>query len=399
LAFTDGSIDSEDWSRSIIGETPYGPENLRRCSKYLLKVLNKIDEHYLTQQIMVDVPDLPEDIQQKVIDAKAEIIKERKKMQQENARLQETYRWQARNELFNEKVFQAIEKLPPLVDKYSTKPMQDDKKAKVGNTGLIVVADLHAGSTFEIKDNNGKLVNAYNMDIMQDRLYQLLYMIEEDIDERTIDCDDIVVAIDGDLLENVLRMTSLMKLKDPVVDTVIQTSEILAHWITELYVTLHKYIKVVVVSGNHDSLALLGAKPRFDEENLGKLVVKFLELRLNGFPYITVQPYSEASVVNIQGVNVLFEHGVDNNLKDTLDYYANIFNIKIDEIIAGHLHHGESKSVGVADLGDRMIYRVGSIVGIDPYAKKIRAASKPSGYFALYEANIGHSWSKTYYLK
>lgn len=94
----------------------------------------------------------------------------------------------------------------------------------------------------------------------------------------------------------------------------------------------------------------------------------------------------------------MLEHGEDSNLQTTLEYFSNLYNIDIDEVIAGHFHRPESKAVGVTELGDRMIYRVGSICGCDAYSKKLRKAARPSAYFALYEKELGHTWSKNYYL-
>ena len=77
---------------------------------------------------------------------------------------------------------------------------------------------------------------------------------------------------------------------------------------------------------------------------------------------------------------------------------ARRYNVTVDEIICGHLHRPESKSVGIADVGDKIITRVGSICGVDPYAKKVRCAARPSCYFALYDEENGKTWSRNYYL-
>ena len=243
------------------------------------------------------------------------------------------------------------------------------------------------------------MVNKYSMEIMETRLWKLASMVVDDyLNNMTVDFDDLVIAFTGDLFENVLRMSSLYKLRDPVVDTVIQTSEFLCNWVNYLSEKLQVPIKVVVIGGNHDEIAYLGQTPRPEEENLAKLTQKFMELRFKNHPLVNVEPYGDVSFQIIRGTNILFEHGKDRNLQTTLEYFSNLYNIDIDEVISGHLHRPESQAIGVTELGDRMIYRVGSIIGVDPYAKSIRKAARPSAFFALYDDDNGHTWSRNYYL-
>ena len=379
------NISLQDWEKEIIGEHIYGEESLRRCSLFFRKFMNKLD---LEEKKMLNDDGRLQSINR----AKDELIKERKKLQTINAEAQEYYRFVARNELFNEKIREGILSLEPIEVKYVK--FNPDKTNK---TGLLCISDLHAGSVYEIKGLYGEVVNKYDFSIMQNRLWRLIGQLEADID--FIDCDDLRVVICGDIFENVLRMSSLTKLKEPVIDTVIKTSEFLCQWISELYKRLYLPIHVTVIGGNHDTLALLGSKPRFEEENLAKLVVKFMELRFsNTSGFITIDPYTDVSVVNIQGTNVMFEHGEDSNLETTIEYFSNLYNLDIDEIYAGHYHRPESKAIGIADVGDRMVYRIGSICGVDTYAKKLRRAARPSAYFAMYDSKEGHTWDRNYYL-
>lgn len=377
-----GKIDYGQWAKSVIGEELYSQENLRRCYVFFNKFLEQLDEKELDN---IDNVDKLSEISK----AKEELIKERKKLQTVNMQTQEYYRDVARHELFNEKIEDAIYNLEPIYVK--TIP---HKHKSSGKTGLIAISDLHAGSTFEINGLFNEVVNHYDFDTMKLRLEKLIGLIDAD----AIEYDDIVIAICGDVFENAIRTSSLMKLREPVIDTVIKTSEFLCQWIAEVANVLEVPIKVITIGGNHDQLSILGMKPRPEEENLTKIVVKFMELRFKEQDNIKIEPYAETTVIDIQGVNVMFDHGTDANLENTVQYFSNIYNIDVDEIIAGHLHQPESKAFGISDIGDKMVYRVGSIVGIDPFAKKIRKASRPSAYFALYDNNAGHTWSRNYYL-
>lgn len=380
-ALQDGLITSDEWGKSILGENIYSQENNRRCAKFMAEFFQRLEEY--------EDDNIQNDKLSELSQAKEELIKERKKLQTENAELQKTYREQARSDMFHEKVANAIKELKPISVKH-----YNHKNIDCGKTGLLCISDLHAGSTYQINGLYGEIVNKYDMDIMKDRLWKLISLVESD----GMDYDSLAVAICGDVFEGILRTNSLLKLRNPVIDTVIETSEFLSIWLSELYNRISVPIKVVTVGGNHDQVSFIGMNPRPEEENMTKLVTRFLELRFENHPYVKIQPYAEVIVETIQGVNVMFEHGVDSNLQETVEYFSNLYNIDIDEIISGHLHRPESKAIGITELGDRMIYRVGSICGIDSYAKKLRKAARPSAYFALYENDLGHTWSKNYYL-
>lgn len=376
-----GEISYQEWSKALLNDVPYGGETLRRCSLFVGQLLDRILEEELNDEDADRIEDMKK--------AKAELERERMKFFDEKRELNETYRWQARNEAYREKFIAAIDRLEPIsVPKAYIKNCE-----KVNSTALIAVSDFHAGSTFEVKGLYGEVVNKYDFEIMQARMWKLL----NDFCNDDIVYDDITISILGDAFENVLRLSSLSKLKEPVVDTVIKFSEFLSQWIIEVQRRTEVPIKVISVGGNHDIQRLLGSKPQLEDENLMKIVVEFLKLRLKDCKDIIVADYAEIAVENIRGTSVMFEHGVDKDLQTTIEYFSNLYNVDIDEVIAGHLHRPESKSIGIADVGDRIITRVGSIVGVDTFAKKIRVSARPSAYVAIY-INDGKTWSRNYYL-
>ena len=245
----------------------------------------------------------------------------------------------------------------------------------------------------QVKGIYGEIVNKYDFEIMKNRIWRLIGLIEAD----DIVVDKLIVANLGDFFENILRLSSLTKLREPVVDTVIKFSEFMAQWFVELQKRLDVPIEVVTVGGNHDVQRILGQQPQLEEENLGKIVVEFLKLRLAQCHDIQVDDYTDVAVKTIGPVNVMFAHGEDKDLATTIEYFSNLYNVDADEIYAGHLHRPESKGIGISEIGNRMIYRVGSICGCDPFAKRIRQASRPSVYFAIYGED-GHGWSRDYIL-
>ena len=377
-----GSIGYKEWANDIVGCVPYADESLRRCSMFFRHFLNKAKLDEIENESDINKAE-------ELRSLRNDIERERMKMHQQNLELREDYRKQARQELYKDRIVEAIRALEPI----DVVIPSDMNCPKVNSTALICISDFHAGSTFEIKGMYNEIINKYNFDIMKARMWSLLHKIEQD----DMIYDDITIAILGDCFEGILRPNSLMKLREPVVDTVIKFSEFMAQWIAEVQKNFLIPINVIVVGGNHDIQRLLGSKPQFDDENLTKIVAEFIKLRLANCSSIKVDDYTDVSIKNIRGTSLMFEHGQDKDLQETIEYFSNLYNIDIDEIWAGHLHRPESKTIGVTELGDRVINRVGSICGIDAYSKKIRKAARPSATVAIY-TDEGKTWQRQYYL-
>ena len=387
--FEDKIISVQEWAVSLLGEeyrNVYSDEYLRRAEKIFSLFIDKLNKEEL-EDSDIDVFGL-------IAKKEADLKREREKVRQEKNQLAETYRWQARNELFQEKILDAINKLEPLNKINDSFILQNENdEDKNNNVALLCISDFHAGSNYEVKGFHNEIINKYNFEIMEDRLHKLSSKIIND----NRNYNKMVIAILGDAFENILRLSSLMKLREPVLDTVIKFSEFLSCWIVNLQLNLKIPIKVVCVGGNHDVQRLLGEKPSLEEENLMKIVVEFLKLRTQLIDDIEISDYSDAAIENIKGVSILFQHGEDKDLTTTINYFENLYGIKIDEIYSGHLHRPENKSIGLSACGDRQINRVGSICGLDPFGKKCRVASRPSAYIAIY-TDEGKGWNKTIYL-
>lgn len=378
----DRVISYQDWAEKVLGSDyrdVFADEYIRRGAKVFSIFLKHLED-------MGDA-----EAEGEMQDMLEQLKAERIKIQTANLEYNAIQRAEARNDLFNEQIIKAIERLESIK---GTRPKLDVEPCDKHRTALLAISDLHAGSTFTVKGIYNEIVNEYSYDIMCVRLWSIIDKIEAD----DIVFDDLTLAICGDLVEGILRESSLTKLREPVTDTVIRLAEFLSEWIYQLSIRLEKKVNVVIIGGNHDTVRSLTSRPMFEGENLTKIVVEFIKLRLQDLDWITVDDYQDVAIKNIQGVNVMFQHGEDKDLKTTMDYFSNLYNIDVDEIVAGHLHRAESKTVGITELGDRQLTRVGSIVGTDSYAKQIRASARPSCYIALYEEDNGKTWSRNYYL-
>lgn len=376
----DRIIGYQEWAEIVLGpdyKNIFSDEYLRRACKVFGIFLKNTESQ-------VDDKDNAEELQQLLDQIKAERIK----VSTANLEYNAIKRAEARNDMFKEELIWAIDRLEPLKI-----PKHENTYEVSDSTLLITLSDFHAGSTFTVKGAFGEIVNQYDYTIMWHRLYNLIDQIEADC----IDFQDCKVAILGDCFENIIRSSSLLKLREPVIDTVIQFSEDLCRWLVHLKTKLGTNIEVITVGGNHDVQRLLESRPNFEDENLTKFVVAYVKQRFEGIAGFDINDYQEIAIKNIRGTNIMFCHGEDKDLTTTMDYFSNLYNIDIDEGYGGHLHRPESKSIGITEVGDRMFTRVGSIVGIDTFAKKIRVAARPSAYVSLYTDN-GKTWSRNYYL-
>lgn len=377
----DKIIDYQDWAEIVLGpdyKDCFGDEYLRRACKVFSIFLKNAENQ-------ADDEDNSEELKQLLDKIKTERIK----ISTANLEYNAIQRAEARNNLFNEELIRAIGRLEPLkIPEHENTYGLDSE-----STLLITLSDFHAGSTFKISGLYGETVNEYSYDIMWHRLYNLIDQIEADC----IDFKDCKVAILGDCFENIIRSSSLLKLREPVIDTVIKFSEDMCRWLLHLRMKLGADIEVITVGGNHDIVRNLESRPSFEDENLTKFAVAYMKQRYEGIAGVEIDDYQEIAVKNIRGTNVMFCHGEDKDLSTTMDYFSNLYNVDIDEGYGGHLHRPESKAIGITEVGDRVFTRVGSIVGIDTFAKKIRVSARPSVYVALYTDN-GKTWSRNYYL-
>lgn len=261
-ALSEGLIDYNEWAEAVVGDGDmYASENLRRCSVFFRQFV---------QNVRNDVVEGTEENIDNLRDATDTLIKERKKIATANIEHQEYFRKVARQELLTEQIEEAILKLPKI------HPVHMDYTYPAETTGLLVISDEHFDSTFEIKGLYGETVNKYDKDVFKTRMWHLLAMMEND----RFDYDELFVVSAGDAVENILRMSSLQKLRHGVIDSTIEFAEFMSQWLVEANKRLGVPIRFAIISGNHDVSRVLTQTPEFPEESLAKIIHAFMELRL-----------------------------------------------------------------------------------------------------------------------
>ena len=311
-----------------------------------------------------------------------ELKKERYKLQATKIEYNRMLREQSRSELFNEGIENAIYNLKPL----------NNNIAIIDNTNtnkdaILFISDCHYGRKCTIKGLHGEIISEYNTEIFKDRMWDLLSQVVESCKERQLKHLNVMGL--GDFIDGLLRISQLNSLQLGVVDSVIEFSEFMSEWLNEL----SKYVLVdyYQVNGNHDEIRVLtGKKGDFPHENVEKLIIKFIELRLKDNDNIKIhKSETDFIYVNILGVNVLGYHGENKNLTNSLRYFRSFYKQPIDLLFGGHLHSQSLETEGIGQYGDAQCIRVNGICGIDDYSTKLQKASRAGANMFIFKEGKG----------
>lgn len=308
-----------------------------------------------------------------IAEQRRELVKERVKLQTEKLEYNRWLREEARDELITEKICNAINLLSPIDIPTPITP-------KHSNRGYcLVFGDEHYGVEYELKGLFGDVINSYSPEIFEERMWNLLNQTIEIIQKENI--DTLHVLNMGDFSDGILRVSQLMKLRYGVVDGTIKYADFISTWLNEL----SKYVNVKFQStnGNHTELRMIGQpKATFTEDNMGKVVSEFIKVRLKdnpNFTYIenpTGYIYAQIACNTILGI-----HGEVKNMKTAIDEFSRIYNVPIQYLLAGHLHHNKTEEIGV----NSEVINVGSIIGVDSYSLSLRKTANASAKLLVFD--------------
>lgn len=377
----DKVIGYQDWAEIVLGSDyrdVYSSEYIRRSAKVFSIFLKNAEEANEAES---------NDELQDILEAKEQLIKERKKLQAVNVQAQEYYRTAGRNELLVEQIKEAIASLEPVQVKNIIHVNPAEK------VGILVIADAHYDSNYTMQGLFGETVNTYNKDVFKTRMWNLLAKIDAD----DIDIDKLKVVFCGDDLEGLIRASSLVKLRQPVVKSTIEFAEFVSQWLVAAKDRLGVPIDVAIVPGNHTVCRYLSQKPEFPEENLEYIIHAFVDLRLKDCKDIKVEPYDDVYFTTVFNENLIFAHGETKDLESLMRYFEDLYNVMIDACYGAHYHSESSKAIGVGNVGSKRVIRVPSMIGLDPYSKSIQKNNRAGAYFACFDED-GECFNKIYYL-
>lgn len=384
-ALSNKTISYKEWAKSLLNENIYGEENTRRCFVFFEKFLSILENDEIN-----NIQD--ENKLQEILIAKKELEKERKKIQTINLEYNQYVRDISRFELFNEKIKEAIDNMPALI---FSNTIQDKFNSK--QTAVLCISDAHNGVEINMQTVFNEPINIYSPDILKKRLNKLTDTVIKDY-KNNFNYKKLIVFDLGDGIQNILRLSDIAKLKTGVIDSVLQYAEMISQFLNKIQNELNIQIEFSCLGGNHSELRLISTGRNWESENLGKVIREFIALRLKDNQNIKVDPYSDFSFKQIEGINILAIHGDDSKKNiNEISYWEQYHNITIDILLMGHFHHQEQISLGYSPTGDKEIIIVPSLIGIDEFSRKNRKLARAGAKFILFEDN-NKTWEKVIYL-
>lgn len=306
-----------------------------------------------------------------------ELNKERVKLQTEKLEYNRWLREEARDEMIAEKIIAAVRELKPL--DIPPAPIQ----RKSSNSAVLAFGDEHYAAEFSIYGLHGEIINEYNPEIFEQRMWNLFHKVVSIITRE--DITELNVFALGDFTDGILRCSQLMKLRYGVVEGTVRYANFISEWLNEL--SKHVLIKYQMVFGNHSELRMLGQpKGTFKEENTGLFVREIIRTRLENNPNFEMIINPTGLIFdNIVGFNVLGIHGEVRNMENAIKDFSNTYNTDINILIGGHMHHYKAETVGI----NRDVINVPSIIGIDDYSMTLNKTSNPGASLFLIEEGKG----------
>lgn len=318
---------------------------------------------------------------------------EKKKIQTLNIEKNRFTREGAREELYWEQMINAVGNLKP----FEVPEVRIINASK--REGLLCVSDMHYGRRNIIRGLKGEIISEYNVDIFKARMWDLLAQAKVELKKEHI--NKLTIDNLSDCIDGVLRISQLQSLQRGICDSVLEFSEFMATWLNEFskidFITEINYHQCW---GNHDEIRVLtGKKGDFPHENVSKLIMAFIELRLKDNPKVKVYNNGSPFIYqDIQGMKVFGYHGEDKSLVNAVRWFRGIYNVDIDMIIGGHLHSQSLTTEGIGTYGDVQCIRVSSICGIDDYSMSLRSCARAGASLFIFEEGKGKIGNRDFWL-
>ena len=314
-----------------------------------------------------------------------ELEKARKKLQTEKLEYSKWLREEARDEMIMEKICESITSLSPL-DIPKELPTTNTTREKAY---CLVWGDEHFGTEFEIKDLFGNIINSYSPEIFEQRMWNMLAQTIQIIQKEGI--TELHAYSMGDFVDGCIRISQLMKLRYGVVDGTIRYDNFISNWLNELT----KYTKVIyqMTDGNHSELRELGqVKGTFTEDNMGKVVKEFIKIRLADNPNFIFKDNGTGYIYDELAGNTVFGfHGETKNMERAIKDFSTVYNVQIQYLLAGHLHHSKTEEVGI----NSEVINIPSIVGPDTYSLSLNKLSSSAAKLLVFEWDLGKTCEYT----
>lgn len=267
--------------------------------------------------------------------------------------------WDIRDSLLKD--FEEITK------KYSSKRniLKRAKKnsLKVGNAPMTMaldISDIHGGLKTKFYD--------YKKIRLRLKTLVEVFLEEYDRNSRSHNVEDFVISLNGDMIHNdKLHEDSIKTCEEGIPGQLFNISDILFEDVIEPIALIGLRTRVVATAGNHDRTTKGRSMFQQGKEGYSWTIYKTLELLSKRMKYSNVEfiiPEGYGAVIQIQGSNILYEHGdaVKGSNEATLRAHLNARSEQLQTILhglrIGHFHN-------FRQFGRKIIINGGLVCGDD----------------------------------
>lgn len=378
----DKSLSDVDYAE--LSELAYGKEYSSEVARKLFYgsklTLDLIDEEQLSSVTDSDILD-------EITTKKRDLQKERVKLQTEKLEYSRWLREDARDELFEQKVIEAIRDTLP-----KSNPPRDIPVVHGPREGVLCIADMHFGKEYKIYGISDEVINEYSPEICFDRMEQIYNETLDTVEREGL--TEIRVYNLGDSVDGFLRHSQIWTLRYGVIDSAILFGNYMGDWLKKL----SEHVNVVYgqTDGNHDELRLIdGRKGQHTNESAGKIILNCIRLKNENNPNFRIIENKTGFIFDtVCGYNILGIHGECKNMAAAIKDYSNVYGADISYLVGGHKHHAEYQNCGVR----KGTIGIGSIVGSDDFSMKLARCADATSSFLVFENGKGKVREYTYVL-
>lgn len=278
--------------------------------------------------------------------------------------------WNIRDHLLSDfkKIVSKVTGTRTVVKKFK----KNSKSAKkTGMTMALDISDIHGGLKTKF----------YDYVKIRERLDKLVevFLQEYDRNSKTHNVEDFVIGLNGDMIHNdKLHEDSAKTCEESNPGQMFSITEILFESVIEPLALVGIPIRVVATAGNHDRTSKGRSMFQQGKEGYTWTIYKTLELLSNKLGYTNVKyliPEGYGCVINIQGSNILYEHGdmikgsTEAQLRTHLNNRSEQYQMILHGLRIGHYH-------SYKQYGRKIIVNGGLVCG-DDFSDSSGYASEP----------------------
>lgn len=229
---------------------------------------------------------------------------------------------------------------------------------------IVCLSDIHYGAFVDLPDNY------YDTEVTKRCLNKYADKVITLIQKENV--DKVYIMNVGDIVEHAyMRFQNLYNAEETLSEQVVNVTDLIIQFINKI--AAYVPVSYSAIAGNHDRLQ--GNKDsNLNADHVVRISNRIIEVYAKMNKNVSfVESDDYVHFIKMRSFNFAFIHGDRQNLqkKTLLAELSNLYSIKINAVLGGHIHHFTMQEVG----DNKYQVTFGSIKGIDEFSIKIGAKS------------------------